>query len=150
MHSWRARNEWEFNRVGVLLKNTECVRSIKKKISKDYWVPKVLKTFSVLKEGALVTLEQLKHNKAFMQDSRGWRELMDLRRRLRLRSVEYDSIKCPYCFFHGKLKTLKVWRPSLWNTYLYKCLDWRCKFRWRVDSNGKKNLAIKIGVIKLE
>jgi len=146
MHSWRVENEWEFNRARLLLKNTECIRSIQKKISKVYWVPKLLKASSILKEGALVIIEQLKNNKEPMRNSRGW---IDLRRRLRLRNVEYDNIKCPYHSFHGKLKTLKVWKNSFWNTYLYKCPDLICKFRRRVDSNGEKNLAIKVGVIKL-
>jgi DNA-directed RNA polymerase subunit RPC12/RpoP len=55
-------------------------------------------------------------------------------------------VKCPYCGFEGEFKSLKTWKYSFWNVYLYVCPKCGGRFRWQVDPSGKhKSYVIRVG-----
>jgi uncharacterized C2H2 Zn-finger protein len=53
-------------------------------------------------------------------------------------------VKCPYCGFGG-FKELKRWRYSFWGTYLHECPRCDKKFRYNLDSTGKKSFVVRLG-----
>lgn len=80
--------EWRLRRAKGVIE--EYVRGVKRRASDINWVLGVLKgAFGVSKNEALMIIEQIKTIRRSYEILRGWRDLKNLRRELRLRCGSY-------------------------------------------------------------
>jgi len=55
-------------------------------------------------------------------------------------------VKCPYCGYEGDHKLIKTWKYRFWDVYFYQCPKCDGKFRYQVDSGGrKKSFVMRVG-----